>query len=64
MFGTAAIVVIAVEVRGNGSGRLRTEVVGELSADALFGFVEDNVAKGSTVKAEAWQDFRRLATLG
>jgi hypothetical protein len=64
IFGTAAIVVIAVEARGRGSGRLRMEVVGDLSADALCGFVQDNIAKGSTVKTDAWQGFRRLATLG
>ena len=64
MFGTAAIVVIAVEVRSSGSGRLRLEVVGDLSADALCGFVADNVAMGSTIRTDAWQGFRRLATLG
>src|SRR5713226_5659465 len=37
-YGAAAIVVIAVEVRGSGSGRLRTKVVGDLSADTLCGF--------------------------
>ena len=64
VFGTAAIVVIAVEVRGSGPGRLRMEVIGDLSADALCGFVEDNIAKGSTVRTDAWQGFKRLATLG
>lgn len=64
MFGTAAIVVIAVEVRGTGSGRLRMEVVGDLSADTLCGFVADNVAYGSTVKTDSWQGFKRLGTLG
>jgi len=64
VFGTAAIVVVAVEVRGSGSGRVRMEVVGDLSADSLCGFVEVNVAKGATVKTDAWQGFKRLATLG
>ena len=62
--GTAAIVVVAVEVRGNGSGRVRMEVLGDLSADSLCGFVEDNVALGSTVKTDAWQGYKRLARLG
>jgi transposase-like protein len=64
VFGTAAIVEVAIEVRGNGSGRVRMEVVGDLSADSLCGFVEDNVAKGSTVKTDGWQGFKRLAKLG
>ena len=62
--GTASIVVIAIEHRGNGSGRVRMEALGDLSADALCGFVEDNVARGSTVKTDAWQGYKRLARLG
>ncbi len=64
IFGTAAIVVVAIEVRGNGSGRARMEVLRDLSADSLCGFVEDNVANGSTVKTDAWQGYKRLAKLG
>ena len=64
VFGTAAIVVVAIEVRGNGSGRARMEVLGDLSADALCGFVEDNVARGATVLTDAWQGYKRLAKLG
>ncbi len=63
-FGTAAIVVVAIEVRGNGSGRVRMEVLGDLSADSLCGFVEDNVAQGSTVRTDAWQGYKRLAWMG
>ncbi len=63
-FGTAAIVIVAVEVRGNGSGRLRMEVLGDISADSLCGFVEDNVAQGSTVMTDAWQGYKRLARMG
>jgi len=62
--GTAAIVVVAIEVRGNGSGRVRMEVLGDLSADSLCGFVEDNVATGSTMKTDAWQGYKRLARPG
>ncbi len=62
--GTAAIVVVAIEVRGNGSGRVRMEVLGDLSAGSLCGFVEDNVATGSTEKTDAWQGYKRLARLG
>jgi len=51
--GTAEIVIVAVEVRGAGSGRIRMEVVGDLSADALCGFVSDNVTPGATTPREA-----------
>jgi len=40
------------------------QVLGDLSADSLCGFVEDNVATGSTVKTDAWQGYKRLARLG
>src|SRR5439155_25716990 len=63
-FGAATIVIVAVEVRGNGSGRLRMEAVDDLSADALCGFVQDNVLEGTTVRTDAWQGFKRLARLG
>src|SRR5207245_11405568 len=47
-----------------GSGRIRMEVLGDLSADALCGFVSDNVVPGATVHTDAWQGYRRLAKLG
>ena len=62
-FGAATIVIVAVEVRGNGSGRLRMEAVDDLSADALCGFVQDNVLEGATVRTDAWQGFKRLGRL-
>lgn len=63
-FGAATIVLTAVEVRGNGSRRIRMEAVDDLSADALCGFVQDNVLEGATVKTDAWQGFKRLGRLG
>ena len=63
-FGTATIVITAVEVRGNGSGRIRMEAVDDLSADALCGFVQDNVLEGAIVRTDAWQGFKRLSRLG
>lgn len=40
------------------------EAVDDLSADALCGFVQDNMLKGATVRTDAWQGFKRLARLG
>ena len=39
-------------------------VVGDLSADSLCGFVQNNVAEGTTVITDAWQGYKRLAKLG
>jgi len=63
-FGTASIVIVAVEARGSGSGRIRMEALDDLSADALCGFVQDNVVQGATVRTDAWQGYKRLARLG
>jgi len=62
--GTAAIVVVAIEVPGAGSGQIRMYVLEDLSADSLCGFVRDNVASGATVSTDARQGYRRLARLG
>ena len=64
VFGTATIVITAVEVRGTGSGRLRMAAVDDLSADTLCGFVQNNVLEGATVRTDAWQGFKRLSRLG
>jgi len=40
------------------------EVLGDLSADSLCGFIQQNVAAGATVRTDAWQGYRRLAKLG
>lgn len=63
-FGTASIVVVAVEVRGTRAGRVRMEVRDDLSADSLCGFVEANMERGATVMTDAWQGYKRLARLG
>jgi ISXO2-like transposase domain/Transposase zinc-ribbon domain len=60
VFGAATIVIVAVEVRGNG---VREAPHGG-RADALCGFVQDNVLEGATVRTDAWQGFKRLARLG
>jgi transposase-like protein/ribosomal protein L37AE/L43A len=59
-----AIVVLAVELRGQGSGRLRLRVVPDLSNTHLCGFVEEAVEPGAVVHTDAWQGYRRLGRLG
>lgn len=59
-----AIVVAAVELRGQGSGRLRLGVVPDLSNTNLCGFVEEAVEPGAVVHTDAWQGYRRLDRLG
>jgi hypothetical protein len=61
---TKAIVVDAVELRGQGSGRLELGVVPDLSNQSLCGFVEEAVDPGGVVHTDAWQGYRRLNRLG
>ena len=62
--GTKALVVVGVEVRGAGSGRVRMAVVDDASARTLTGFVRDNVASGATVHTDAWKGYRPLSRFG
>lgn len=52
--GDKAIVVGTVEVRGRASGRVRLQVVPDVSARSLTGFVRANVAHGAVVLTDAW----------
>ena len=40
--------MIAVEVRGAGSGRIRLQTITDATAKTLGGFVKDNVEPGAT----------------
>jgi len=62
--GLKALVVVAVEVRGAGSGRLRMQVINDASGDTLCGFVQQAVAPGGSVHTDGWPSYRRLAKLG
>jgi len=62
--GEKALVAVGVEVRGEGSGRVRMTVIDDACAPTLTGFVRDNVAIGSTVHTDAWRGYRGLNKLG
>jgi ISXO2 transposase-like protein len=57
------MVIVAVEVRGEGSGRLRLAVIPDASADSLCGFVTSVVDAGAPVHTDGWQGYRRLTRL-
>jgi len=46
------------------AGRLRLRVVSGRGADDLTAFITDNVAKGSTVRTDAWSAYSTLPSLG
>ncbi|QCO98123.1 IS1595 family transposase [Arthrobacter sp. 24S4-2] len=60
----ATQVVVAVEVRGQGSGRVRMKVIHDASGDTLTGFVMDTVAPGAIVHTDGWMGYAPLAKKG
>jgi transposase-like protein len=62
--GEKALVVVAVEIRGEGSGRVRMQVIEDASAATLRPFVQATVAPGARVRTDGWQGYRGLDKLG
>ncbi|MCQ9165879.1 IS1595 family transposase [Arthrobacter sp. STN4] len=60
----AAHVVLAVEVRGRGSGRIRMQVIPDASGPTLYNFVRDTVAPGAVVYTDGWGPYVLLAKKG
>ena len=55
-----AIVAGAVEVRGQGSGRIRLAVVPDLSAATFARFAEEAIMPGTAILTDGWHAFRAL----
>lgn len=60
----AAEVVVAVQVRGKGCGRIRMRIIPDASGLTLCGFVLDTVAPGAIVRTDAWMGYAPLAGKG
>ncbi len=59
-----ALVAVAVEVRGAGSGRLRMQVLPDASGATLGRFVAASVAPGAIVHTDGWQGYAGLGKGG
>lgn len=57
-------VVIAAEVRGRGTGRVRLRVVPDVSTESLLSFIQDVVEPGSVVVTDGWAAYRQLSEAG
>jgi transposase-like protein len=62
--GKKALVGVAIEVRGRGSGRVRLQVLKDASADSLDAFVKVTTAPGAIVHTDGWRGYDHLASLG
>ncbi len=62
--GVKVVVVAAVEVRGEGSGRVRLRVIPDATAESLVAFIRDNVALGATIRTDGWAGYTHVAEAG
>ncbi len=62
--GEKALVAVAIEVRGRGSGRLRLQVISDVSAGSLQPFVTTTTEPGAIVRTDGWPSYKGLAKLG
>lgn len=60
----ATQVVVAVEVRRQGSGRVRMRIIPDASGETLGAFVKETVAAGSIVHTDGWMGYAPLAKAG
>jgi len=59
-----ALVVIAAQADGPGTGRIRMRVIEDASAASLYSFVKDCIDSGSTIHTDGWQGYAGLETKG
>jgi transposase-like protein len=59
-----ALVAVAVEVRGGGSGRIRLQALPNANGDTLPGFVQATIAPAAIVHTDGWNGYRYLRAAG
>lgn len=60
----AALVLVAVEKRGKGSGRIRMRVIPDFKAKTIIPFLTQNVSPGSTIYTDGLKSFEGLSEAG
>ena len=60
----AALVLVAVERRGRGSGRVRMGVIPDFKAATIRGLLTHHIAPGSTIYTDGLKTFRGLEAVG
>ena len=61
---TKVPVVVAVENRGDHTGRIRLAVVPDVSSESLHAFIRKNIAPGSQVKTDDWRGYWGIEAFG
>jgi len=60
----AALVLVAVERRGRGSGRVRMRVIPDFKGNTIIAFLHENVSPGSTIYTDGLKSFSGLTEAG
>jgi transposase-like protein len=60
----AALVLVAVERRGRGSGRVRRKVIPDFKGKTIIPFLHQNVSRGSTIYTDGLKSFEGLTEAG
>jgi len=55
---------VAIEVRGQGSGRLRLAVLRDASGRSLSAFATATITRGAIVHTDGWPSYNSLSKLG
>ena len=58
------LVVVGVEIRGGGSGRLRLASLPDASGASLGGFITENVTADSVIHTDGWRGYGSVGKLG
>jgi transposase-like protein len=60
----AALVLVAIEKRGKGSGRVRMKVIPDFKSKTVMPFLNQNVSPGSTIYTDGLKSFEGLTGAG
>ncbi len=60
----AALVLVAVERRGRGSGRVRMKMIPDFKATTIIPFLQQNIALGSTIHTDGLKSFGGIKEAG
>ena len=61
---TKALIAVAAEEDGVGSGRIRMATIPDASAESLMAFVGEAIERGSVVVTDGWLGYEPLPTAG
>ena len=59
-----ALIVVAAQEDGRGTGRIHLRQIAEAAAESLIPFVEDSVERGSVVHTDGWLGYEPLEKKG